>query len=94
MAAVTGDDRPSGRREVLLVSSRGQITLPAEMRRQLGIAPGGAVIVEACGGELRLKPAIVLEVEQYSDSQIEEWDRADALSPGERQAILQRLKPV
>lgn len=76
---------------MLTVSRRGQITLPAGMRRHLGIAPGGAVIVEECDGELRLKPAAVLEVESYSDAQIEEWDRADALSADERQAILQCL---
>jgi AbrB family looped-hinge helix DNA binding protein len=79
-------------REVLTVSSRGQITLPAEMRRHLGIEPGGAVIVEDCGGELRLKPAAVLEVEMYSDVAIAEWDQADALSDQERQQILDRLK--
>ena len=78
-------------REVLTVSSRGQITLPAEMRRHLGIEPGGAVIVEDCGGELRLKPAAVLEVESYSDEVIAEWDQADALSDQERQQILLRL---
>ena len=78
-------------REVLTVSSRGQITLPAEMRRHLGIEPGGAVIVEDCGGELRLKPAAVLEVELYSDEVIAEWDQADALSDQERQQILLRL---
>ena len=78
-------------REVLTVSSRGQITLPAEMRRHLGIEPGGAVIVEDCGGELRLKPAAVLEVESYSDEVIAEWDQTDALSDQERQQILLRL---
>ena len=78
-------------REVLTVSRRGQITLPAGMRRHLGIAPGGAVIVEECEGELRLKPAAVLEVARYSDAQIAAWDRADVLSAAERQAILQRL---
>lgn len=78
-------------REVLTVSRRGQITLPAGMRRHLGIAPGGVVIVEECEGELRLKPAAVLEVDRYTDAQIEEWERADALSAAERQAILQRL---
>ena len=86
--------RRASQREVLTVSSRGQITLPAEMRRQLGIEPGGAVIVEECSGELRLKPAAVLEVELYSDDQIAEWDQADALSPEERQQILQRLQQV
>ena len=79
-------------REVLTVSSRGQITLPAEMRRHLGIEPGGAVIVENFGGELRLKPAAVLEVELYSDEEIAEWDQADALSPQERQQILESLQ--
>ena len=79
-------------REVLTVSSRGQITLPAEMRRQLGIEPGGAVIVEDFGGELRLKPAAVLEVELFSDEAIAEWDQADALTDQERQQILKRLQ--
>ena len=74
------------------MSSRGQITLPAEMRRQLGIEPGGAVIVEDFGGELRLKPAAVLEVELFSDEAIAEWDQADALTDQERQQILKRLQ--
>jgi AbrB family looped-hinge helix DNA binding protein len=84
-------DRAQPLREVLTVSRRGQITLPAGMRRHLGIAPGGAVIVEECDGELRLKPAAVVELDRYSDSEIEAWDRADALSVSERQAILTRL---
>lgn len=79
-------------REVLTVSSRGQITLPAEMRRHLGIEPGGAVIVEDFGGELRLKPAAVLEVELFSDEVIAEWEQADALSDQERLQILKRLQ--
>ncbi len=83
--------RPS-LREVLAVSSRGQITLPADMLRHLGIQPGGAVIVEEWEGELRLKPAAVLEVELYSDDQIAAWDREDALSPQERRQILKRMQ--
>ena len=79
-------------REVLTVSSRGQITLPAVMRKHLVIAPGGAVIVEELDGELRLKPAEVLEVELYSDAQIDTWDRADVLSTSERNSILKRLQ--
>jgi len=79
------------RRDVLTVSSRGQITLPAGMRKHLGIAPGSALIVEELEGELRLKPAAVIEVEIYSDAQITEWDRADVLTPSHRDAIIQRL---
>ena len=83
--------RRASLREVLTVSSRGQITLPAEMRRHLGIEPGGAVIVEDCGGELRLKPAAVLEVELYSDTQIQAWDRDDELTSVEHERILEPL---
>jgi hypothetical protein len=50
------------------------------------------VIVEEWEGELRLKPAVVLEVELYTDEQIAAWDREDALSPQERQRILQRMQ--
>lgn len=81
-------------REILTVSSRGQITLPAGMRKHLGIASGGAVIVEECNGELRLKPAAILKMERYTDAQIAEWDRADGLSVDERSSILARLQKV
>lgn len=79
-------------RETLIVSGRGQITLPASMRKHLGIAPGGAVIIEERNGELFLKPAAVLEIDTYSDPQIAAWDRADVLSAKERQRILARLQ--
>ena len=79
------------KRDVLTVSSRGKITLPAGMRKHLGIAPGSALIVEELDGELRLKPAVVLELDHYSDAQIEDWYSTDALPSAERDAILQRL---
>jgi antitoxin PrlF len=79
-------------RETLIVSSRGQITLPADMRKHLGIAPGSAVIIEERNGELSLKPAAVLQIERYSDAQIGEWDRADKLTAAERKRILARLQ--
>jgi len=88
-AALRPGQQPS--REVLTVSRRGPIALPAGLRRHLGIAPGGVVMVEECEGGLRLKPAAVLAVAHYSDAQIAEWDRADVLSTAERQVILQRL---
>ena len=50
------------------------------------------MIVEDFGGELRLKPAAVLEVELFSDEAIAEWDQADALTDQERQQILKRLQ--
>jgi AbrB family looped-hinge helix DNA binding protein len=78
--------------ETLVVSSRGQIALPAGLRKRLGTAPGNVPIVEDRDGELVLKPAAVLEVEVYKDEQIADWDREDALGEAERRRIVDRLQ--
>ncbi len=78
-------------RENLIVSSRGQVTLPAALRRRLGIKPGGVVIAEERDGELVLRPAVVVEMKVYSDTDITEWDEKDRLDDAERAAILKRL---
>jgi len=78
-------------RQTVIVSNRGQITLPMNLRKRLGIKDGGAVILEERDNELILKPAMVLEVEMYSDAQVAEWDKADRLDDGERRKVLKRL---
>lgn len=78
-------------RENAVVSSRGQITLPAGIRKRLGIEPGGVVILEERNGELMIKPAAVVAIESYSDRQIAEWDAEDLLMRDEREAIRRRL---
>ena len=72
----------------LVVSSRGQITLPAATRKRLGIKGGDVVILEDRGGEIVLKPGMVLEIQQYSDDQIAQWDADDKLDDRERERIL------
>ncbi|PIP06769.1 MAG: hypothetical protein CO012_04765 [Syntrophobacterales bacterium CG_4_8_14_3_um_filter_49_14] len=79
-------------RENLTVSSRGQITLPAALRKRLGIETGGVVIAEERQGELVLRPAAILEIEAYSDADIARWDAEDRLDETDRQAILQRFE--
>lgn len=78
-------------RENAVVSSRGQITLPAGIRKRLGIKPGAVVILEDRDGELVIRPATVVAVEMYSDRQIAEWDADDQLAQGEREEIRRRL---
>ncbi|MHB9062126.1 MAG: hypothetical protein ACYC47_11625, partial [Desulfobacteria bacterium] len=60
-------------------------------RKRLGIRPGGVLSAEEKGGGLVLRPAVVLEMESYSDADIRRWDEEDRLSPGERDRILKRL---
>lgn len=78
-------------RENLTVSGRGQITLPANMRKRLGIEAGGVLIAEEREGDIVLRPAAVLEVETYSDDDIARWDAEDRLDDAERTAILERF---
>ncbi|MCP4408783.1 MAG: AbrB/MazE/SpoVT family DNA-binding domain-containing protein [Gammaproteobacteria bacterium] len=77
--------------ENIIVSSRGQITLPATLRKRLGIKPGDVIIMEDRNGEIILKPAAVLEIELYTDVQIERWDEEDRLESSERERILRKL---
>jgi len=77
--------------ETLVVSSRGQITLPAALRKRLGIKSGDVVIVENRGNEIVLKPGVVLEVQNYSDEQIERWDAEDKLAAGDLARIVKTV---
>ncbi len=77
--------------ETLVVSSRGQITLPVALRKRLGIKSGGVVIVENRGNEIVLKPGVVLEVQNYSDAQIDRWDAEDKLTAGDRARIVKTV---
>ncbi|MBI5212213.1 MAG: AbrB/MazE/SpoVT family DNA-binding domain-containing protein [Nitrospirae bacterium] len=79
-------------KETLVVSSRGQVTLPAALRKRAGIKEGSMVIIEDRGNELVLKPAAVIEIEMYSDRQIAEWDDADRLTATEKNAVIKKVK--
>ena len=77
--------------ETLVVSSRGQVTLPAVLRKRLGIKTGDVLILEDRGSEIILKPGVVIETQYYRDEEIAQWDQADKLSDRERARILDKL---
>ncbi len=79
-------------KSTVVVSARGQITLPADLRHRLGIKEGGVVTLEERHGELILRPAAVVEVTMYSDEDITHWDAEDELSDAERGRI--KKKPA
>ena len=79
-------------RQNLLVSNRGQITLPASLRKRLGIQSGGVVTLEEKDNVVVLRPAAVVEMETYSDEEVARWDKEDRLQPAERNGLLKRLR--
>ncbi len=75
----------------VIVSPRGQITLPVEVRHRLGIKEGGVVTLEERDGALLLRPAAVVELTMYSDEDIARWDAEDELSGAERRRVERKL---
>ena len=74
----------------LVVSPRGQITLPKSVRARLRLVPGSVVLLREEAGKLVLDPAAVVPVEHYSDEQIERLLTEDRVTAAGRAAIRRR----
>jgi antitoxin PrlF len=62
----------------LTISSRGVITLPAKLRRVLGLKPDDLLIAETTAEGLLLRPAVPMPIELYTDERVREFDEAEA----------------
>ena len=62
----------------LTLSSRGTLTLPAKLRRSLGLKADDQLIAETVPGGLLLRPAVTLPVEMYTDERLAEFKAAEA----------------
>ncbi len=65
------------------VSGRGTVTLPADLRRKLGLRRGDVLGVRLTGGSIVLTPAVVTSVELYTDERIAEFGRNADLAADE-----------
>ncbi len=72
------------------MTDRGTVTLPAKLRRQLGIKADDQLIAEATPEGLLLRPAVTLPIEIYSKKRIAEFDAAEA----ELGEVLRRKRPA
>ncbi len=59
------------------VSRRGVITLPAKLRKALGVHGDDLLIAETTSEGVLLRPAVALPVEIYSDERIAEFEAAE-----------------
>jgi antitoxin PrlF len=62
----------------LTLTSRGVVTLPAKLRRALGLKADDQLIAETTPEGLLLRPAVTLPIEIYSAKRILEFDEAEA----------------
>lgn len=74
----------------LTLTSRGVVTLPAKLRKALGLKAEDLLIAETTPEGLLLRPAVTLAVEMYSDKRIREFDEAEA----ELEKVLRRKRKV
>ncbi|WP_035272698.1 AbrB/MazE/SpoVT family DNA-binding domain-containing protein [Desulfonatronum thiodismutans] len=78
--------------ETLVVSKRGQVTLPAVLRKRMGIVAGGVLIAEERQGNIILRPAAVMEIDTYTENDISQWIAEDHLEVADRKALLERFR--
>ena len=62
----------------LTLTNRGLVTLPAKLRRALGLRADDRLIAETTPEGLLLRPAVTLPVEMYTEKRIREFDEAEA----------------
>ena len=74
----------------LTVTDRGTVTLPAKLRRALGIKADDQLIAEATPEGLLLKPSVTLPIEIYGEKRIAEFDAAET----ELDKVLRRRRPT
>jgi AbrB family looped-hinge helix DNA binding protein len=67
--------------DVVKLGKKGQLSLPAEVLRKLGLQGKATLLVEATDdGTVVLRPAAVYPVEVYSDARVKEFEAANRLS--------------
>ncbi len=69
--------------EIAQLSRRGTITLPAGVRRELGLEEGDILTVRLSGRSILLTPAVLTPIELYTDERIAEFERSARLEAEE-----------
>jgi AbrB family looped-hinge helix DNA binding protein len=69
------------------ISGRGTITLPARVRRKLGLEEGDVLTVRLSGSSIVLTPSVVTPVELYTDERVAEFEHSASLDDDELWAV-------
>lgn len=71
-----------------IVGERGQITIPKEYRKRLGIQPKTPVEIDITSDGILIRPTITIPLRSFSDEFISDLVAADTLNPGEKESVL------
>ena len=63
----------------LLISERGQVTLPARIRKKYALNKNTHLVLEETKQGLLLRKASVVPLHQYSEDEIQQWLKADKI---------------
>ena len=70
--------------ELIKFGKKGQITIPREIIKQLGLGENTPLLVEVTpDGAIVLRQAAVIPLEMYTDERIGEFEREGELTPAE-----------
>ena len=72
-----------GNSALVHLSPRGQLTLPARVRKALGVEGGDDLVILIEEGRAILEPAVVVPIERYSGERIRDFEKASRMSPQE-----------
>lgn len=73
---------------IVVMSEKGQVTIPQDIRKKLNIGKGDPLLVDmAEDGSVRLRPAGVYPIEIYTDERIKEFERENRMTPLERRKL-------
>jgi antitoxin PrlF len=60
------------------INQRGNLTLPAAIRKEMGLSPNDQMIAEITEEGILLRPAITMPLEIYTDERIAEFEQEEA----------------
>jgi antitoxin PrlF len=62
----------------LTINSRGDVSLPAKIRKAMGFEANDQLIAETTAQGLLLRPTVTLPLETYTRARVQEFDAAEA----------------
>ena len=78
--------------KVVLMSEKGQVTIPQEIRKRLKLSKGAPLLVDLdAAGDILFRPAAVYPIEIYTDERIREFEEANKMTDEERGRLKRTL---